>query len=178
MTKLNLSCKTQVEIFYYSELSGMLHSQKIKISLLAYLFLLVNTTILLACKAQDQNIKNLPNNSITSFITPSGNIYCALIGEKKNILRCEIQSMLNPLPPQPHLGYCEFDWGSGFLLRQQGKPEILCISDTIGRSKHKLSYGETWINSGFKCVSKQTQLMCNNFNGHGFFLSRNKWNVF
>ena len=156
----------------------MLYKQKIGISLLVYLFLSLQTTILFASEPRSQNTRNSSNDEITSFVTPSSNVYCALIGEEKNILRCEIRSMLNPLPPQPYSGYCEFDWGAGFLLRQQGKPEILCISDTIGGSNHTLSYENTWKNSGFNCVSKRTGLTCSNPDGHGFFLSRNKWNAF
>lgn len=152
----------------------MLRNQKIKISLLSCLLL----PTLLASELQAQNTNNASNGVIPGFVTPSGNIYCAIVGEEKKLLRCEIQSMLKPLPPQPYSRYCEFDWGSGFLLNQQGKPEILCISDTIGKSNYILSYGQTWINSGFQCVSKKTELTCNNSDGHGFFLSRNKWGAF
>jgi hypothetical protein len=156
----------------------MLDVQKIKISLLVCLFLPAYTAGLLAAELQAQNTRNSSNDGSTSFVTPSGNIYCALIGGDQNILRCEIRSMLNPLPPQPYPNYCEFDWGAGFLLRQQGKPEVLCISDTIAGSRYTLSYNKTWTNSGFKCVSKRTELICNNSDGHGFSLSRNKWNAF
>lgn len=82
------------------------------------------------------------------------------------------------MPPQPYSGYCEFDWGAGFLLSQNGKPEILCISDTIGGSKYTLAYKSTWRNAGFKCVSENNGLTCTNANGRGFFLSRDRWNVF
>jgi hypothetical protein len=140
--------------------------------------LFLQTTILFASEPRSQNTKNSPNDEITTFVTPSGNISCTLIGEDQNILRCEIQSMLNPLPPQPYPNYCEFDWGAGFLLHQQGKPEILCISDTIAGTNNTLSYGNTWQNSGFKCISKRTGLMCNNADNHGFFLSRNSWSAF
>lgn len=123
--------------------------------------------------SSELNAQNPP-----SFVMPSGNIYCALIGKDNNMLRCEIQSMLNPLPPQPYPNYCQFDWGAGFLLRQQGKPEVLCISDTIAGTKNILSYGKTWQHSGFKCISQRTGLMCSNPGGHGFFLSRQQWKVF
>lgn len=156
----------------------MLDLRKIKIISFVSLLLSVPMVVLLTCKLQAQNTRNSSNGQIVDFVVPSGNIYCALIGKEKEILRCEIKSMLNPLPPQPYSHYCEFDWGAGFLLRRQGKPEILCISDTIAGSSHTLSYEKNWINSGFKCISKRTGLICNNSEGHGFFLSRNKWNVF
>lgn len=112
--------------------------------------------------SSELNAQNPP-----SFVMPSGNIYCALIGKDNNMLRCEIQSMLNPLPPQPYPNYCQFDWGAGFLLPQQGKPEVLCISDTIAGTNNILSYGKTWQHSGFKCISQRTGLMCGNPGGHG-----------
>jgi len=156
----------------------MLDLPKITISLLISLFLPIFGLVLLTDKLQSQNTTNLSSNENISFITPSGNIYCALIGENKNMLRCEIRSMLNPLPPQPYSNYCEFDWGAGLLLHKQGKPEVLCISDTIGGSDYTLSYNKSWVNSGFKCVLKRTELICNNSDGHGFSLSRNKWSAF
>jgi hypothetical protein len=113
-----------------------------------------------------------------SFVTPSGNIYCGLAGADLNLLRCEIRSRLNPLPPQPYTGYCEFDWGSGLLLSRSGKPEILCISDSIAGSDFTLGYGETWMLKGFKCVSEKTGLTCENTAKQGFHLSRKKWEVF
>lgn len=155
----------------------MLYIQKIKIILFACLLLPVNTAILLASEFHSNNTKN-SSNSVTSFATPSGNTYCTLIGKGKNALRCEIRSMLNPLPPQPYAGYCKFDWGAGFLLSQRRKPKILCISDTIGGSSYTLSYGSIWTHSGFKCMSKITGLTCHNSSEYGFFISRNEWRVF
>lgn len=155
----------------------MLCSQKIGIIFLTCLFLPANA-ILQNYKLQAQATEGALDDVVTSFVTPSGNIYCALIGEEQNTLRCEMQSMLNPLPPQPYSGYCEFDWGAGFLLRQQGKPEILCISDSIGKSSYILAYDSTWAQSGFECVSKRAGLRCENASEHGFFLSRNAWNAF
>lgn len=152
----------------------MLDIQKVKISIFVCLFLPASVISVRGSELLAQN----PNYEQTSFVMPSGNIYCALIGEDNKMLRCEIQSILNPLPPQPYPNYCEFDWGPGFLLRQQGKPDVLCISDTIAGTNNILSYGKTWQNSGFKCVSKRTGLMCSNPDGHGFFLSRNQWRAF
>ncbi|HEY9704695.1 MAG TPA: DUF6636 domain-containing protein [Allocoleopsis sp.] len=115
------------------------------------------------------------------FKTPSGNIFCELIpGETKetNSLRCEITTSLKPKPPEPYKGYCEFDWGRGFLLSASYKPEILCISDTIADpNKSVLGYGKTWNNGGFQCVSQKAGLTCKNDNNYGFFLSKNKWQV-
>ena len=157
------------------------------IVMMAGLILSINTSVLAGCSSQniensDSSAVDTENNDVTaiatteSFILPSGNIYCALVEAKQDALRCEIRSMLNPIPPQPD--NCEFDWAVGFLLSQNGKPEILCVSDTIGGSDYTLSYGSTWTNAGFECLSQTTGLTCKNSTGQGFFLSREKWNAF
>lgn len=109
----------------------------------------------------------------------SGNIACEVIEAHKISLRCEIASSLQPKPPQPYAGYCPFAWGKGLLLPMSGRPEILCISDTVA-DPHKsiLPYGSKWKNRGLKCVSEKAGLTCNNATGQGFFLSREKWRVF
>lgn len=145
---------------------------------LSCLFLLIHTLPVLAGNFPLQEKRNNANNSSTSFVMPSGNIYCVLIGKKQNMLRCEIGSRLNPLPPQPYRGYCEFDWGAGLLLPRYSKPEILCISDTIAGSHDTLNYGKTWQNAGFKCLSQKAGLKCTNSSGRGFFMSREKWLIF
>lgn len=156
----------------------MLKTQKIKISILIRLSLTIFVISVPSSELNAQNSNHLSNDEPTDFVMPSGNIYCALIGKSEKILRCEIQSQLDPQPPQPYPNYCEFDWGGGFLLRQQGKPDILCISDTIAGTNNTLSYGKTWQHSGFKCFSQRRGLMCSNPDGHGFFLSRNQWRAF
>ncbi len=110
------------------------------------------------------------------FILPSGNIYCALVGTNQDALRCEIASLLNPLPPQP--ADCQFDWGAGFFLPQQSPATILCISDTIASNDYTLAYGSTWTHAGFECQSHQIGLTCKNSHGQGFFLSREQWKIF
>jgi hypothetical protein len=153
--------------------------------LLMSLILSIHTSVLAGCSSQNaennnspaaRNIESSAVATPTSFVLPSGNIYCALVGVNQDALRCEIRSMLNPIPPQPNS--CEFDWGAGFLLSQNGKPEILCVSDTIGGSNYTLSYESIWSNAGFECKSQKIGLTCKNFTGQGFFLSREKWNVF
>jgi hypothetical protein len=148
-----------------------------KITVRAILIPILSTSISILAGIQSE-IAVRAETVPTGFTTPSGNIACALVGDNKNALRCEISSELNPIPPQPYQGYCEFDWGAGFLLPKYGKPSILCISDTIrSESHHTLSYGTTWKKAGFKCVSQRTGLICTNAIGQGFFLSREGWKV-
>jgi hypothetical protein len=157
----------------------MLNVSNIGISFIIWLLLLMNMLNAFAGEHHAKRIGNTSSDPTSKFITPSGNISCALIGEDEPDLRCEIRSMLKPLPPQPYIGYCEFDWGAGLLLRQQGKSKILCISDTIASNdNHVLAYGEIWRHSGFKCLSRKTGLTCQNAQKRGFFLNRNKWYTF
>lgn len=150
---------------------------KLVITLLTILTVSSNISVLTGCTPQKKS-NDKTNSTSASFVTPSGNIYCALVGEDQDTLRCEILSMLNPIPPQPNPGYCEFDWGAGLLLPKYTQPEILCISDTIASTNYTLAYGSTWNNSGFTCESQTNGLTCTNSNNQGFFLSREAWNIF
>lgn len=155
----------------------MLPSQQLIVALLSSL--MASTLTFSDIKVGNNNgISVIVQTTSSGFVTPSGNISCAVEGEDEKVLRCEIKSKLNPKPPQPYSGYCEFDWGAGFSLTSYGKPEILCISDTIsGGNYPTLSYGSTWRNAGFKCVSQRAGLKCTNASGQGFFLSRERWRI-
>jgi hypothetical protein len=155
----------------------MLLSQQSIVGLLSGL--IASTLTLSDVKFGNNNsISVIAQTASNGFVTPSGNIYCALQGGDEKALRCEIKSGLNPTPPQPYSGYCELDWGAGFSLTSYSKPEILCISDTIyGGNYPKLSYGSTWRNGGFKCLSQRAGLICTNTSGQGFFLSRERWKI-
>ena len=125
----------------------------------------------------ESQIKLKQSNTLTTegFILPSGNIYC--YSSNSNYLRCEIASGLNPMPPQPES--CQLDWGFGLILSHQDSARVLCAGDTImGENLPTLSYGNNWENAGFKCTSQTAGLTCTNLNGRGFFLSRERWNVF
>lgn len=122
---------------------------------------------------------SLADGLLDTFAMPSRNIYCGLIEvNSQKFLRCEIRSSLNPLPPQPYEGFCQFDWGAGLLLPESGKPRVLCISDTIASNDDILAYGNSWHNDGFTCRSNRNGLTCTNHNGNGFFLSRERWYTF
>ncbi len=41
-----------------------------------------------------------------------------------------------------------------------------------------LAYGTTWAGGGLRCASAETGLTCRNRDGHGFFLSRERWRAF
>jgi hypothetical protein len=116
------------------------------------------------------------------FETPSGNIACAWFADDdrpaRTYLRCEIGSLLSPRPRRP--ASCDVDWAYGLTLGNIGRAEVLCAGDTIRRQGKRavLRYGTTWRKRGFTCRSQSVGLTCRNTEGHGFFLSRERWRRF
>ncbi|CAN5282495.1 hypothetical protein BH20ACT13_BH20ACT13_25690 [soil metagenome] len=112
------------------------------------------------------------------FVTPSRNILClwsaTVDARPRTFLRCQIGTGLNPRPKRPP--DCDTDWGFGLTLLNVGRAEVLCAGDTIWRRwKPVLTYGTTWRKRGFTCRSAFVGLTCRNTDGHGFFLSRERW---
>ena len=112
------------------------------------------------------------------FETPSRNIACGWFSGFGGSLRCEIGSLLRPLPPRP--ASCDVDWGYGISMGRTGRAHVLCAGDTVRRTGEVaiLGYGRTWQRGGFKCTSAKTGLRCVNVSGRGFFLSRERWRIF
>lgn len=116
------------------------------------------------------------------FETPSHNIACGWFADgtrpSDTYLRCEIRSLLSPMPKRP--ASCDVDWGYGMSIASTGGASVLCAGDTIRRqgSRSILSYGATWRRRGFVCTSASVGLTCRNTSGHGFFLSRERWKRF
>ena len=116
------------------------------------------------------------------FETPSGNIACAWFADfdkpSKTYVRCEITSLLRPMPKRP--ASCDVDWGYGLTLANTGRASVLCAGDTIRRQGRRavLAYGTTWRKRGITCRSRSVGLTCRNAAGHGFFLSRERWQRF
>jgi hypothetical protein len=116
------------------------------------------------------------------FETPSHNIACGWFADdskpSRTYLRCEIRSLLSPMPKRP--ASCEVDWGYGMSIANIGGASVLCAGDTIRRqgSRSVLAYGATWRRRGFVCTSAFAGLTCRNTAGHGFFLSRERWRRF
>jgi len=118
------------------------------------------------------------------FRLPSGNIGCGystLPGEAPN-LRCEILSLLRPMPPRPKscgVGVGGGVWGQAVAMAPTGRASGRCISDTVmNPSAPVLGYGERWAHGGFTCISRTTGLTCTNRDGHGWFLSRASSRIF
>lgn len=120
--------------------------------------------------------------SPAAFETPSRNIACGWIADvdrpTRTYLRCEIRSLLSPLPKRPAV--CDLDWGYGLEMASTGRASVLCAGDTIRRPGRVavVAYGTTWRKRGFTCRSARVGLTCRNTSGHGFFLSRESWRRF
>jgi hypothetical protein len=127
-------------------------------------------------------VKAIENSD--GFLLPSGNIACISHGTPgkttadSQILRCEMLSKLNPMPPQPKS--CNFDWGSGFRLTKAAqKAEVLCVGDTMYSPEYPtLDYGKTWRKNGFSCKATEAGLTCTNGKGNGFFMNREEWKAY
>ncbi|NJM48364.1 MAG: hypothetical protein HC860_21120 [Alkalinema sp. RU_4_3] len=144
--------------------------------------LMVGTMVVVGAIATAQPVQAIDNSD--GFILPSGNIYCIShevggdLAQESPILRCQIGSQLNPMPPQPKS--CNLDWGHGLVLSKKNKPAtVLCAGDTMYSPDYPtLDYGKTWKKSGFSCKSTANGLTCTNGKGNGFFLNREEWKVF
>jgi hypothetical protein len=116
------------------------------------------------------------------FETPSRNIACGWFADSskrsRTYLRCEIRSLLSPMPKRP--ASCDVDWGYGMSIANTGVASVLCAGDTVRRQGAQpiLAYGATWRRRGFLCTSASSGLTCRNTSGHGFFLSRERWRRF
>jgi hypothetical protein len=113
------------------------------------------------------------------FKTPSGNIGCiyepAFQGPAS--IRCDIHSGLRPKPKRPP--NCDLDFGDSLGMSSRGRAYVVCHGDTAFDPRaHVLQYGTSLVRPGFRCLSQTTGLRCTNAAGHGFFLSRERWQAF
>jgi len=112
----------------------------------------------------------------TKFVTfrmPSKNIACGVLtGFGPTVLRCDIFSGLKPRPA----ARCELDWVGVSMAKKAATPT--CAGDTVSDPKAPvLAYGSVWKHGIFTCLSSWAGLSCANAAGHGFFLSRERWQV-
>ncbi len=119
--------------------------------------------------------------TLISFRTPSGNIGCIYNSSAPGdpaALRCDIRSRLRHPPPARPRG-CNLDWGDSLFMHRTGGAILTCHGDTaIDSHARVLAYGKRWVKDGFTCASQAIGLRCANRSGHGFFLSRERWERF
>jgi hypothetical protein len=115
-----------------------------------------------------------------TFKTPSGNIGCGYsrFSGEPAFLRCDIRSGLhNPTLRRPPS--CHFGFGFGVGMGKTGRAFPICAGDTVLDPRARvIRYGSAWTLDGFRCLSQTIGLRCTNTAGHGFFLSRERWQTF
>lgn len=107
------------------------------------------------------------------FQTPTGNIGCLLL---EDMARCDIaeRNWEPPPPPEP----CQLAYGNAIRLNRGGA-EFICAGDTARGGPKTLGYGSAAQRGPFLCQSEQAGLTCTNvFTGEGFFLSRQRYEIF
>jgi hypothetical protein len=118
-------------------------------------------------------------DSVRYFKTPSGNIVCNDDGGR--LVQCRIRSGLSPRPSgapcQKGMSY------NAMVLFPSGrtlKPSCgYTAASTFPQSDIEVvAYGTAWKRPGLTCSSRFEGLTCRNREGHGFFLSRERWRVF
>jgi hypothetical protein len=110
-----------------------------------------------------------PASGATSFVSPSGNIGCA-VGRDLGA-RCDIRERTWSPPPKP--SWCPGEWGNGLTVGKRGLGRYTCANDTVFGGSRRLAYGESIRRGRFVCKSMRSGMRCvNSRNGHGFKLSR------
>jgi hypothetical protein len=110
---------------------------------------------------------------LTTFSTPSGNIGCVMDPE---YVRCDIRDRSWEPPPEP--ANCELDFGQGIELANETRSHLVCAGDTTLGAEDTLEYGETSKVGPYRCVSAEAGITCQAESGHGFFLSKETYELY
>ena len=118
----------------------------------------------------------------TSFRTPTHNIVCehSPAGTSPASIECGIRSGLKPAPARVDChGQGDFVKNRISLQATGRVHTVICAGDpgpfVAARSAPVLRYGGKWRGAGITCTSRFKGLTCLNRQGHGFFLSRQRW---
>ncbi len=112
---------------------------------------------------------------VSSFQSPTGNIGCVIASGNT---RCDIAEHTFNLPPRP--SSCNLDWGQGLTFSGNSSARIVCAGDTaMNPAAATLGYGEVTRVGPVLCQSTQEGMSCaNSASGHGFFLSRERYQIY
>ena len=110
---------------------------------------------------------------LTTFSTPSGNIGCVMDPE---YVRCDIRERSWEAPPAP--SDCELDFGQGIELADETRSHLVCAGDTTLGAQETLEYGETSRVGPYRCTSAAAGMNCQAQSGHGFFLSKETYELY
>jgi hypothetical protein len=111
------------------------------------------------------------------FASPSGNITCNYRDDGVALVRCDLGESDVAPPPKP--ADCEGDWGIAFAVTENGPGERGCVTDAVDREGIVvLGYGQVWDPGPIACTSRRAGMRCENSGGRGFFISRERQDVF
>ena len=119
---------------------------------------------------------------IASFQMPSRNILCeAYIGSvAQTNVQCGIKSGLVGARPAAHCSGGDPSTSQVWLPAGGRGARVDCAGDPgpfLNTHAPILEYGRTWVGGAIRCASARHGLTCTNRQGHGFFLSRERWRV-
>jgi hypothetical protein len=130
-----------------------------------------STTVVVA---PSTTVPGMTTVALNGFVSPSGNIACAMSAASA---RCDLQTRTWSLPPRP--ANCEFDWGGSLKVTGQGPGFLACTSDSPFGVTAVLAYGTRSVIGSMACTSAETGMTCRNtVTGHGFSVSRDDYSVF
>jgi hypothetical protein len=109
------------------------------------------------------------------FVTPSGNIACAVSGTEA---RCDVGQRTWTLPPTP--ADCAGEFGTGAVLTGSEPGRLSCVSDTLANpSLKELAYGTAVRLGTVVCASRENGVRCeDDRTGHGFQVARAAYELF
>jgi hypothetical protein len=110
---------------------------------------------------------------LTTFSTPSGNIGCVM---DPGYVRCDISERSWESPAGP--ADCELDHGHGIEISDEQRARFVCAGDTTLGAEDVLEYGEASRVGPYRCVSAAAGLNCQAESGHGFFLSKQDYELY
>jgi uncharacterized protein DUF6636 len=126
---------------------------------------------------------------VGTFRTPSGNIVCQHYVPFKTAetvavrpsVECGIRSGLVGVRPARSCAGGDPIVNRVFLSDRGRGVRVRCAGDPgpfLATTAPVLAYGKAWRSGGIACASARTGLTCTNRDGHGFFLSRQRWRMF
>ncbi len=111
---------------------------------------------------------------VTSFVSPSGNIACAI---SEQFARCDVaEKVWDPGAPPAD---CALVYGAGVLVDAAG-PRVTCAAESlVGSGGGTLEYGRDVTVGDFSCASSEAGMRCAQAStGLGFSVSRRAFTFF
>ena len=113
-------------------------------------------------------------SGITFFVSPSGNIGCAM---SKESVRCDVKSHTYQ-DPKPSADCQDLEYGDSITLDGDSAATWTCHGDTVFGTDSELPYDASITLGPFRCDSAQAGVTCSNEDsGHSFTLARERYEL-